>query len=266
MRRLVICTIFLTFIIMCSSFVVAQADEKEEGMPNIGYFILGEPEPARTATLFFLTFFDYKRSAVEEGNVLVLVGKILPKVTFQAPTLVFGAVIAEEEGIPTEMPPGEIPPEEIPPTELPPTEKPGPSPGPGTPREPEPAPEPEPEPEAPEPPRITVGKDPTNPVSIPLSGELLCEDGTPVSGATYTFTMASDEPGLIFTPNPQTQNTDAEGKAQTSITAYFNPPGPYPETSFTVTAAVTNVPPGACPGSSLRYTTPTVSTLIAVDP
>ena len=133
MRRIVICTIFLTFMIICSSFVIAQSEETEEEIPYIGYFIIGEPELARTATLFFLTYFDYQRTAVEEGNVLVLVGKILPKVTFQAPSLVFGAVIVDEE----ESPIGEIP-TEIPPIEVPPTEKPGPRPGPGTPREPEP--------------------------------------------------------------------------------------------------------------------------------
>jgi len=260
MQKIAICTIFLTFIIICSSFVIAQGEETEEEMPYIGYFILGEPELARTATLFFLTYFDYKRTAVEDGNVLVLVGKILPKVMFQAPTLVFGAVIIDDEGPPTGEIPGEIPPEEVPPKEEPPTERPGPSPGPGTPREPQPEPQP------PGPPKITVGKDPADPTIIPLSGELLCQDGTPVSGATYTFTMASSESGLIFIPNPQVETTNDEGKAITSIAAHFNPPGPYAETPFTITAAVTNVPPGACPGSSVKYTTATVSTLIAVDP
>jgi hypothetical protein len=111
-----------------------------------------------------------------------------------------------------------------------------------------------------------VSDDSENPTAIPVSGELTCQDGTAVGGATYTFTMATTATNLVFTPNPVTAVTDPQGKASTSVFAHFLPPGPFTDTQFTITAAVTNVPPGACPGSSLTYTTATVSTLIAVNP
>ncbi|MBD3259595.1 hypothetical protein GF371_03080 [Candidatus Woesearchaeota archaeon] len=263
MRRLAIYAIFLiSIIIISSALVYAQAEEKEEELSNTGYFVWGEYDPARVATLFILGLFQYKKSAPEdELKALVLVGKILPKVILEPAPLIFRAVLVGEDKV---VPPEEAPPEEEPPEPEPAPEpvppRPRPAPGPGAPPGPE-----EPEP-APEPPRITIGKDPTNPATIPLYGELFCEDGTPVSGATYTFTIECEETGLIFSSNSVTATTNSEGIAQTSITAYFKPPGPYPETEFTVKAEVTSIPSNPCPGSTLQYTTATTSTIIAVDP
>ncbi|MBW3018062.1 hypothetical protein KY325_02805 [Candidatus Woesearchaeota archaeon] len=266
MRRLAIYAIFLISIIIISSALVYAQDEKEEaGLSNTGYFVWGEYDPARVATLFVLGLFQYKKTAPEDGlKTLVLVGRILPKVLLEPTPLIFRAVIVGEENIvpPEEKPPGPG----VPPPEPGPVPPPKPKPGPGVPPGPEPEPLPEPEPIPEEVPRVTIGKDSASPTTIPLYGELFCEDGSPVSGATYTFTIECDEIGLIFSSTSITAITNSEGIAQTSVTSYFNPPGPYEETEFTVSAEVTSIPSNPCPGSTLQYTTATTSLIIAVDP